>query len=148
MAVPDEKHIESELKGRSLRVYWHFLRYGSRHIGVRELQRAMGLSSPSVAFHHLEKLRRLGLLEKEITGDYFLVQRVKVGVLKQFIGIGRLMLPRYLFYAVLFTTMLIAYLGSYPQTFSLHNFVALIFGFLSCLVLWYETVRVYRQAPS
>ena len=148
MAELDEKYIESELKGRTLHVYWHFLRYGSEPIGVRELQRALGLSSPSVAFHHLEKLRRLGLLDKKVTGDYILVQTLKVGVLKQFIGLGRLMLPRYLFYAVLFTTMFLAYLILYSQSLSPHNVIALIFGFLSCLILWYETIRVYRQAPS
>ncbi len=148
MSDLNEKYIESELKGRTLHVYWHFLRYGDRPIGVRKIQRALDFSSPSVAFHHLEKLRRLGLLEKKITGDYVLSQRVKVGVLKQFIGFGRLMLPRYLFYAVFFTTMFLAYLGAYPQTFTPHNVIALIFGLLSCLVLWYETFLVYRQAPS
>ena len=148
MSDLDEKFIESELKGKTLYVYWHFLRHGGKPIGVRKIQRTLDFSSPSVAFHHLEKLRRLGVLEKKITGDYVLAQRVKVGVLKQFIGFGRLMLPRYLFYAVLFTTMFLAYLGTYPQTFTPHNFVALIFGLSSCLVLWYETVRVYRQVPS
>ncbi len=148
MAELDERDIESELKGRTLHVYWHFLRYVGKPIGVRELQRALNLSSPSVAFHHLEKLRRLGLLEKDVTGDYILVHRVKVGVLKQFIGFGRLLLPRYLFYAILFTTMFGAYLAFYPQTFTYHNLIALIFGGLSSLVLWFETVRVYMQAPS
>ncbi len=144
----DEKKIESELKGRTLIIYWYLLNYGSKPIGVRELQRALNISSPSVAFHHLEKLRRLNLLEKKITGDYLLVQRVKVGVLKQFIGVGKLLLPRYLFYAILFSTMLIAYLRVYPQTFTAHNIIAIIFGVLACLILWYETVRVYKQAPS
>lgn len=144
----DEKFVESQLKGRTLHVYWHFLRYGNKPIGARKIQRALDLSSPSVAFHHLEKLRRLGLLEKKITGDYLLAQKVKVGVLKQFIGLGRFMLPRYLFYAVLFTTMFLSYLVMYPQTLTSHNFVALIFGASSCSILWYETIRVYRQAPS
>ncbi len=148
MSDIDEKFVESELKGRTLQIYWHFLRYGNKPIGVRKIQRALDLSSPSVAFHHLEKLRRLGLLEKKITGDYLLAQKVKVGVLKQFIGFGRFMLPRYLFYAVFFTTMFLSYLVMYPQNFTPHNFVALIFGASSCLILWYETIRVYRQAPS
>jgi predicted DNA-binding transcriptional regulator len=143
----DEGFVESELKGKTLNVYWHLLRHGSKPMGVRDLQRTLGFSSPSVAFHHLEKLRRLGLLEKNLTGEYVLTQRVRVGVLKQFIGVGRLMLPRYLFYAVFFTAMLTGYLAAYPQTLTLHNIAALIFGAASCLVLWYETVRVYRQMP-
>ena len=143
----DENYIESELKGRTLQIYWHFLRFGKKPIGVRELQRALNLSSPSVAFHHLEKLRRLGLLQKKITGDYYLVQKVKVGILKQFIGLGKLLLPRYLFYAILFTTMLVSYLILYNQTLSFHNIVALIFGASSCLILWYETFRILKQIP-
>lgn len=143
----DEDYIESELKGRTLQVYWHFLSLGKKSVGVRELQRALNLSSPSVAFHHLEKLRRLGLLQKKITGDYHLVQKVKVGVLKQFIGLGKLLLPRYLFYAIFFTTMLVSYLIIYDQTLSLHNIVALIFGTSSSLILWYETFRILKQVP-
>jgi hypothetical protein len=143
----DEGYIESELKGRTLQVYWHFLGLGKKSVGVRELQRALNLSSPSVAFHHLEKLRRLGLLQKKITGDYYLVQKVKVGILKQFIGLGKLLLPRYLFYAIFFTTMLVSYLIIYDQTLSLHNIVALIFGTSSSLILWYETFRILKQVP-
>ncbi len=148
MSVTDEKYIESELKGKTLHVYWHLLRHGNKPIGVRELQRVLNFSSPSVAFHHLEKLHRLGLLKKRITGDYVLVQRIKVGVLKQFIGFGRVMFPRYLFYAVLFTTMFVTYLGMYPQTFNSNTVIIWIFGLLSCVVFWYETIRVFRQAPS
>ena len=144
----DEKKIESELKGRTLYIYWYLLHYGSKPIGVRELQRALNISSPSVSFHHLEKLRRLNLLEKKITGDYLLVQRVKVGVLKQFIGIGKLLLPRYLFYAILFSTMFLVYLQVYPQTLTSHNIIAIIFGSLACVILWYETIRIHKQAPS
>ncbi|MBS7645126.1 MAG: hypothetical protein QW569_00305 [Candidatus Bathyarchaeia archaeon] len=148
MVRVDEGLVESELKGKTLTVYWHLLRRGDEPIGVRDLQRALGFSSPSVAFHHLEKLRRLGLLKKNITGDYVLAQRVKVGVLKQFVGIGKVMLPRYLFYAVFFTAMLLGYLAAYPQTLTLHNIAALIFGASSTLTLWYETIRAYRQVPT
>ncbi|MCW4032296.1 MAG: hypothetical protein NWF08_02770 [Candidatus Bathyarchaeota archaeon] len=143
----DEDHIETQLKGRTLQIYWHFLSLGKKSIGVRELQRALNLSSPSVAFHHLEKLRRLGLLQKKITGDYYLVQKVKVGILKQFIGLGKLLLPRYLFYAIFFTTILVSYLIIYDQSLSFHNVVALIFGASSCLILWYETFRILKQIP-
>lgn len=58
------------------------------------------------------------------------------------------MLPRYLFYAVMFTSMLLTYLLVYPQSLSnVHNAVALLFGALTCLVLWYEAYQVYRATP-
>ncbi len=38
---------------------------------------------PSIAFHHLEQLRELGLVQKqEIGGHYSLVSEVKIGVLR------------------------------------------------------------------
>jgi hypothetical protein len=62
--------------------------------------------------------------------------------------LGRLVLPRYLFYAVMFSSMLVTYLLVYPQSLAnVHNAVALLFGALACLVLWYEAVQVYRAAP-
>ena len=78
--------IESQLKGKTLLVYWHML--GSPHskIGVREIQRSLDFSSPSVAAHHLDKLLSLGLIEKTGTGEYFLTQEVKVGLLRFFTG--------------------------------------------------------------
>lgn len=141
-------HIESELKGKTLLVYWYFLRQGDGGIVVRAVQRALNFSSPSVASHHLEKLRRLGLLDKNSIGEYRLVGEVKVGLLRFFVRLGRVMLPRYLFYAVMFSCMLLAYLIVYPQSLSnVHNLVALIFGAAACAIFWYETIKVHREAP-
>ena len=75
-----DRVIESELKGLTLRIYWHILGSKKRSVGVRPVQRALRLSSPSVALHHLEKLRTLGLLEKDQGGEYHLIEQVKVGV--------------------------------------------------------------------
>lgn len=75
------------------------------------------------------------------------IEEVKVGIFKEFIRIGRLIIPRYIFYAVLFTTMLLSYIIFYQQTFSLHNIMALIFGLLACIILWYETFRLFKETP-
>lgn len=69
VAEGNSSRIEAELKGKTLLIYWHFLRQGDAYIGVREVQRALNFSSSSVASHHLEKLRRLGLLEKNNLGE-------------------------------------------------------------------------------
>src|SRR5213593_3204614 len=97
-------------------------------IGVRPIQRELGLSSPSVALHHLEKLRTLGLLDKGVTGDYRLVSQVKVGVLKNFVGLLGFLVPRYLFYSTMFTVMLVLYPLLYPPNLSVHNVMAFVFG--------------------
>ena len=142
-----DRVIESELKGLTLRIYWHILGSKKRSVGVRPVQRALRLSSPSVALHHLEKLRTLGLLEKDRGGEYHLIEQVKVGVLRNFVGVFGILLPRYLFYSTMFTVMLALYPILYPPTFSVHNIIALIFGAIAVAVSWTETLRAWRMRP-
>ena len=139
--------VESELKGKTLLVYWYLLGSSGSRVGVREVQRSLGFSSPSVAAYHLDRLCSLGLVEKNMTGEYFLVQEVKVGILRLFTKLGHFLVPRYLFYSVLFSTMLPAYVFLYGLSGSVHNVVALLFGSLACLILWYETIRLWRKKP-
>lgn len=143
----DLTEIESELKGKTLLVYWYLLKSSGSHVGVREIQRSLRLSSPSVAAHHLDKLMSLGLVDKTRTGEYFLTQEVKVGLLRLFTRLGRIMVPRYFFYSVWFSTMLAIYLVWYPHDGSIHNLIAVIFGALATLILWFETARLWRQKP-
>jgi len=143
-----ERIIESELKGLTLRVYWHILSLNKKEsIGTRSVQRALGLSSPSVASHHLEKLKTLGLLDKDATGEYRLVGQVKVGVLRNFVGVLGVLLPRYLFYSTMFTAMLVLYPIIYPPNLSAHNIMAFVFGVSAVVVSWNETFRVWRMRP-
>ena len=138
--------IESQLKGKTLLVYWFMLRSPGSKVGVRQIQRALGFSSPSVASYHLDKLRSLGLVEN-LLGDYFLKEDVKVGVLKFFTRLGRFLVPRYLFYSVFFSTMLIVYLILYGHSGGIHNVIAVLFGVLACSILWFETLKLWRERP-
>ena len=52
--------IVKNLNGRTLMVYFVIL--NKKSIGVRELQRQLELSSPSVAKYHLEKLVNMNLV--------------------------------------------------------------------------------------
>jgi len=144
---PDLNVIESQLKGKTLLVYWYMLRASDSTVGVREIQRSLGFSSPSIAAYHLEKLVSLGLAEKSIIGEYCLTQEVKVGLLRFFTRLGRFLVPRYLFYSVLLTTMLIVYMVVYGHSGGIHNIMALIFGFLACIILWLETLRLWTEKP-
>jgi DNA-binding transcriptional ArsR family regulator len=91
----DETKLEYALRGKAWRVYWFLLKTG-QPVSVREVQRALHFSSPSVANHHLEQLRELGLVQKqEIGGQYVLVGEVKIGVLRHYVKLGKLLFPRY-----------------------------------------------------
>lgn len=139
--------IESKLKGKTLQVYWYLLRAPNHTAGVREIQRTLRFSSPSIALHHLGKLQDIGLVKRKGTGEYFLEEEVKVGLLKLFTRVGRFMVPRYLFYSVWLSTMLLTYLLLYGVTGSIHNFFALTFGIIACLFLWFETMNLWREKP-
>ena len=104
----DTDKIASKLRRNTLRVYWYVLNASGHVVGVREVQRALGFSSPTLALYHLDKLKDLGLVAKE-SGEYRLVKEVKVDILKQFMHVGRVFVPRFSLYAVLFTVLLIYY---------------------------------------
>jgi DNA-binding transcriptional ArsR family regulator len=135
---------ESEIHGTTLRVYWYLFK-NPNSVGVRETQRALSMSSPSTALYHLEKLRELGVADKDQMGEYFLKEQVQVGTLKMFLKIGRLILPRYLFYAVFLTTAVIVYaVGSALQSGIIEP-AAIAFGILGAGFSWYESVRLWKE---
>jgi len=138
--------IESELKGKTFLVYMHMLKDTSEAVGVRAVQRELGFSSPSVSAYHLNKLQDLGLVEN-IRGDYHLVKEVKVGVLRQFVILGGVMLPRFLFYAVLLTTMFITFMVQRPLIPTRETITTLVMGAVPTIILWYETIRIWREKP-
>lgn len=143
----DEEVIESELKGKTLLVYIHMLKRPNDPVGVREVQRELGFSSPSVSSYHLNKLQELGLVDN-VYGDYKLVKDIKVGVLKQFITLGGLILPRYLFYAALMTTMLVTFLVQTPFFPTREYITTFMMGFVPSTILWYETLKIWRERPK
>ncbi|RLE82421.1 MAG: hypothetical protein DRJ52_02255 [Thermoprotei archaeon] len=137
-SVSREK-LEAELKGTTLRVYITMLKL-SKPVGVRELQRIMGFRSPNTALYHLEKLRRLGLVDKNIEGEYLVVREAKVGQLLFFTKIGSLMVPRFLFYAVFFTVFLLSYLIMEKP-----NLYAILASGLAAAFFWVETIRAWMN---
>jgi DNA-binding MarR family transcriptional regulator len=141
----DEEKIASELRGNALRVYWALLNSSDGTMGVRELQRQLGFSSPALASYHLNKLVEMSLVARE-RGDYRLVREVRVGVLKQFVKLGTFLLPRYVLYATMFTT-LTAFLLTQLRELTFYSVFALVLGGLGTAIFWYEAVRVWRQRP-
>ena len=146
---PDENRIESELRGNTLRVYWYMLSQNET-VGVREVQRAIGMSSPSVASHHLTKLVALELVEKRPDNSYEVSRVVKVGVLRNFIGFRGKFLPRYIFVAIFFTAYTVAFfvlsLMTWPGIFD--RYVAIVVGAIAALFAWWESVRLWKVKLS
>ena len=145
----DETSLDPELRGNTLRVYWLMLSQ-NEPVGVREVQRALGMSSPSVASHHLSKLVALELVEKLPDNSYEVGRVVKVGVLRNFIGFRGRFLPRYMFVAIFFTMATISYLvlGFIARPGLYDRYVALTIGAVGALFAWWETYRLWKLKLS
>jgi predicted DNA-binding transcriptional regulator len=143
----NETELEYALRGKDWKVYWLLLKSGCP-LSAREVQKALHFSSPSVAQHHLEQLRGIGLVQKnEVGGQYSLVSEVKIGVLRHFVKLGRLLFPRYFFYAVFSTTFYLVYLLLLMQGFTRENLFITLFGAIVSIIFWYEAIRVWALRP-
>jgi DNA-binding transcriptional ArsR family regulator len=147
LASANENELEYALRGKAWKVYWLLLKSGSP-MSVREVQRALHFSSPSIANHHLEQLRSLGLVEKQdVGGAYILVNQIKIGVLKHYIRLGKVLFPRYFFYAVFTTTFYLAFLLFLFNGVTRESLFMVLFGAVVCAIFWYEAVRVWLLRP-
>ncbi len=143
---PDKDLVDKLLKGRTMSVYALLLSSGE--MGVRDVQRALGFSSPSLALHHLTKLSELDLVTKDIDGVYSVTRTVRVGSLSLFIKFGSRLLPRFLFLGTLFSAMLVIYLlffVSWPLTGGDIMFISM--SLIAILLSFNETRRIWLLKP-
>ena len=141
----DERDLEPELRGNTLRVYWYMLSQDSS-VGVREVQRAIDMSSPSVASHHLTKLESLELIEKNPDNSYQLKKLVKVGVLQNFIAFRGHLLPRYSFVAIFFSVYTLVYflMTLWAPLGLFDRYIGLGVGIIGAVFAWLETYRLWK----
>ena len=142
----DKDLVDKLLKGRTMSVYALLLSSGER--GVRDVQRPLGFSSPSLALHHLTKLSELNLVTKDIDGVYSVIRTVRVGSLSLFIKFGTRLLPRFLFLGTLFSAMLVIYLlafVSWPLTGGDIMFISM--SLIAILLSFNETRRIWLLKP-
>ncbi len=86
------------LEGKTLNVYSYVVKEG-KPVGPREVMRGVNLSSPSVAYWHLQKLETCGLIEKNAYGEYILKEKINIS---GHLWIGRKLVPRLLCYSLFF----------------------------------------------
>jgi len=143
----NETDFEYALRGKDWRVYWLLLKTG-HPLSIREVQKALHFSSPSVAQHHLEQLRQLGLvMRNDAGGQYSLVSEVKIGVLRHYVKLGRLLFPRYFFFAVLSTALYAIYLAFLFQGITRESLFITTFGAIILAIFWYEAYRIWTLRP-
>jgi len=72
---------------------------------------------------------------------------VKIGVLRHFIKLGRVLFPRYFFYAVFSTTFYLFYLTFLMSGLTRENLFIMMFGAIVTVIFWYEAIRVWFMKP-
>jgi DNA-binding transcriptional ArsR family regulator len=130
--VKNEKDV---LTGNTAQVYRYAIKMG-KPIGVREVQRALKLSSPTLASYHLEKLEGAGLLKQ--TSEGYIVDKL---ILENFVRLRRLLLPKYLFYFAIFATAVMFQLFIFrPSELTREYVFATIMLIVAAACFGYETV--------
>jgi hypothetical protein len=119
-----------ELEGITLSVYLYAVKKG-KPVGPRDVMKGANLSSPSVAYRHLQKLEDLGYLQKNNYGEYVTKDKASV---RGYIWVGRRMLPKMLVYSIIFMIILIVELVVLAIHYSVENYTFKVFFLLLTLV--------------
>lgn len=128
------------LRGLTLRVYRFVLKHDGP-VGIREVQRGLGLSSPTLALYHINKLEEAGLVRKELDG--YVADRV---VLENLVRLRSFLVPRNFFYTVFFGSSLV-FLGVFlrPPVLSREYVFSLGVIVIAAVTSGYETLRTFLR---
>jgi DNA-binding transcriptional ArsR family regulator len=118
------------LEGTTFVVYAYVVKEG-RPVGTRDVMRGANLSSPSVAYRHLQKLEGLGLLHKNEYGEYVVKEKANI---RGFLWVGRSLIPRMLFYCFFFLGILIVEIVILAIHFSVEGYQFKVFFFYMILI--------------
>jgi len=131
---------EEVLKGLTTKVYKFVLKRGEP-TGIREVQRGLKLSSPTLASYHLKKLEETGLLKQ--TTDGYVVDKV---FLRNLIRFRRMLIPKYFFYSVFFVLALALELTIFKPAVLFREYVfAVGITCVAALSYIYETIRALSK---
>ena len=128
------------LRGLTLKVY-RFILKNDKPVGIREVQRALNLSSPTLALYHINKLEEAGLIRKELNG--YVVDRV---VLENLVRFRRILIPRNLFYMMfLISSLVMLAVFLRPPILTREYVFSLAVISIAAATSVYETVRVFSR---
>jgi len=129
------------LVGTTLKVYRYALK-SRKPIGVREVHRALKLSSPTLSSYHLSKLERAGLLKQ--TPEGYVIDKV---ILHNFVRLSKLLIPRYLFYSLFFATATFIEVVLFKPSVLTREYVfAVIISVAATVSCSYETIRIWLKS--
>lgn len=141
MSENQNSEIQRKLQGRTLKVYV-YLQKKKDPSGIREIQRDLALSSPSVADYQIEKLVEMGLAARDSYGRAYLTKHVKVKALQSYVNVGQFTVPRLAFYASIFTAISVFYFVLNINSLTVYGFAV---PAAAAAIFWYESVKTWRH---
>jgi hypothetical protein len=121
---------KEEFEGITLNVYLYCVKKG-KPVGPRDVMKGANLSSPSVAYRHLQKLEDSGYLQKNQYGEYTVKKKVHV---RGYTWLGRRLVGKMYLYALIFAGILSVELFVFFLHFSVENYEFKVFFSLLMLV--------------
>ncbi|MGF3521617.1 MAG: hypothetical protein ACQXXJ_00790 [Candidatus Bathyarchaeia archaeon] len=121
---------DEKLEGTTFTVYTYVVKQG-KPVGTRDVMRGAKLSSPSVAYRHLQKLEAMGLLQKNEYGEYVVKEKATV---RGYLWVGRRLVPRMMVYSFIFLGVLALELAVLAIHFSVEDYKFKVFFLLLTLV--------------
>ncbi len=97
------KGSNEQLDGITLSVYLHVVKK-RKPVGPRDVMKAVNLSSPSVAYRHLQKLDDLGYLQKNEFGEYTIKNKAHI---TGYVWVGHRLMPKMWIYSIVFLGILL-----------------------------------------
>ncbi|UCH57576.1 MAG: helix-turn-helix transcriptional regulator [Candidatus Bathyarchaeota archaeon] len=132
-----------QVYGRTWDVYLCILT-SSSPIGVREIWRALSLSSPSLAQYHVNKLLELRLIEATPDGKYMTNDEERLEALRSFLTLRGMLIPRMVVYAALLSGVLVSYVLFWPWRGDFRDLMTLSVTLFSIAAFLFEAVKQYR----
>jgi len=131
-----------EITGNSLKTYLYLVTHGPSEL--RDVQRGLGLSTPSLASYHLGRLIEAGYATQDRESRYVAVKDSSIEILEGYTKIGTTLVPQLVFFAILFTILIpffsLASLSSPSFTgYLIASSLAMV------ALLWYEVIRLWRR---
>lgn len=147
----DKSPGDELLHGKALQIYWYLLSAGES--GIRDIQRNLRLSSPSLVHYQINKLVSQGLVQQNENNDkYFVEEPLKTGIFSFYIILGKKLIPRFIFYLSFLIMGLLLYLfvifSRSPFLFYVEDFLFLSFNIIGIAFFSFEGYNLNKLRPK
>lgn len=112
-----------KLEGITLAVYLHAVKKG-KPVGPRDVMKSIKLSSPSVAYRHLQKLEDTGYLAKNEYGEYTVKRKATI---RGYVWLGHRLFPKMWLYALLFLGILLVEVVIFAIHYNVETYEFIVF---------------------